>query len=291
MVCSMTGFGKAICDLGNLKLSIEIKSLNSKQLDVSCKVPFDLREKEYAIRNKITSGLKRGKIDCMFVLEQDSSEGSAQINHTLFEFYYKKLLEIAQSHNLEISDRLMLASLKMPDVISNIRIELNDKTWGNIEKKLEEAIDQCIAFRQQEGKILEKDMITRAENILELLKKIPQHEQDRINNIRERINGNLNGFNDKKDIDENRFEQEMIYYLEKMDISEEKARLENHCNYFLKTIKEETVIGKKLNFISQEMGREINTLGSKANNAEIQRIVVQMKDELEKIKEQVLNAL
>ena len=289
MLYSMTGFGKAICNFDILKISIEVKTLNSKQLDVNCKIPFDFREKEYQIRNKLSSELLRGKIDCIFVQEQNNAEGLSQINIPLFESYFRKIIELANNNTLEISDRLMLAALKMPDVISNPKIELNEKNWGILEKGLNEAIEQCKAFRLQEGAMLENDLKTRANKILELLKNIHIFELERIKNIRSRINENLNEFLEKKNIDENRFEQEMIYYIEKIDISEEKTRLENHCRYFLETINDTTEAGKKLNFISQEMGREINTLGSKANNADIQRIVVEMKDELEKIKEQVLN--
>lgn len=291
MLYSMTGFGKAVCEFGNLKLNIEIKSLNSKQLDLNCKIPFDFREKEFVIRNKISNKLFRGKIDCIFVLEQASSEGSSEINLDLFETYYKKFLQIAIDHDIDSSDRLMLSALKMPDVITTNKVELNDENWSAIEKNLEKAIEQCVEFRKQEGQSLEKDLIERTNNIMDLLKQIPDIEEERISNIRDRIYDNLNEFMDKKKIDENRFEQEMIYYLEKIDISEEKIRLENHCTYFLQTIEKENEVGKKLNFISQEMGREINTLGSKANNAKLQRIVVQMKDELEKIKEQVLNVV
>ncbi len=291
MLYSMTGFGKALCDLGNLKLSIEIKSLNSKQLDLNCKIPFDLRDKEFAIRGIISSKLQRGKIDCLFVLEQDSSEGLANINQDLFESYFEKIAKIAGDKDIALSDRLMLAALKMPDVISNSKIKLNDEIWHQIENKLNDALNQCISFRKQEGESIERDLKIRVHNILQLLKEIPQFENQRMKTIKDRINENIKELVDKKNVDKNRFEQEMIYYLEKLDISEEKTRLENHCTYFTQTIDNEDNVGKKLNFISQEIGREINTLGSKANQANIQKIVVQMKDELEKIKEQVLNVL
>jgi uncharacterized protein (TIGR00255 family) len=291
MIYSMTGYGKAVCDFANLKLSIEIKSLNSKQLDLNCKVPFDLRQKEYEIRSKLATSLIRGKIDCLFLLEMDTADGQANINQHLFDVFFEQIKALSKKHNLEVTDRLFLAALKMPDVIASPKIEINDTTWPLIEHSLDSAIDQCLEFRKQEGICIEKDLTLRATNILNLLVQVLPYENQRIKVIRERIKENMNEWIDKKNVDENRFEQEMIYYLEKLDISEEKSRLKNHCGYFIETLQEPGGMGKKLNFISQEMGREINTLGSKASDTDIQKIVVQMKDELEKIKEQVLNVV
>ena len=291
MIHSMTGFGRAACDLQNHQLSIEVKSLNSKQLDVNCKIPYDFRNKEIEIRNITGSMLIRGKIDITMSFEQNTALANADINNDLLKEYYNKLAHVSDELALEKSDRLMLAALKMPDVITNNKLNLDDLAWNSIKEKLVLAVGQCIEFRLQEGEALKNDLNERINNIIELLNSVQKHETARIETIRKRIKDNMDEYLDKSNMDENRFEQEMIYYIEKIDISEEKIRLSNHCSYFLETMNEKEPVGKKLNFISQEIGREINTLGSKANDFDIQRIVVQMKDELEKIKEQVLNVL
>jgi uncharacterized protein (TIGR00255 family) len=291
MINSMTGYGKAECILPDKKLSIEIKSLNSKQMDTSTRLPSLYKEKELEIRQQISSELVRGKVECTLYYELTGEEGTGVVNVPVVKNYYEQLYRISGELGLDPSIELLSMVMRMPDTIRSERPVLEEEEWEAVKKALQQAIRQVSEFRRQEGKALEKDLKERALSISDKLSKVENFEDERIKQIRERIGNNLSSFISRDEVDENRFEQELIFYLEKLDISEEKVRLANHCSYFLETMQEDGGVGKKLGFISQEMGREINTLGSKANHTEIQRLVVEMKDELERIKEQILNVL
>ena len=291
MIRSMTGYGKAECLLPNKKLTIEVKSLNSKQLDTNTRLPALYKEKELEIRKQIASELERGKVDCSFYYELTDDSGSGIINEPVVKSYYEQLYRISGELGLQASLELLNTVMRMPDTVRSEKPDLEEEEWRTVKSCLQQALQQVNGFRYQEGKALDSDLQDRVNAISEKLVNVQQYEEDRINQIRERIGNNLASFLKKDEVDENRFEQELIYYIEKLDVSEEKVRLANHCKYFLETLEESGSSGKKLGFISQEMGREINTLGSKANHAEIQRLVVEMKDELERIKEQILNVL
>ena len=291
MMKSMTGFGKAECLLPDKKLTIEIRSLNSKQMDISTRIPALYKEKELEIRQSIASSLERGKIDCTFHYEPIGDAVPGMINETVVIRYFEQLRRISGELGLEASQELLTAVMQLPDAVKSEKPELEEAEWKEVSGKLQEALDQVIQFRDQEGKAIEKDFREHIRIISEKLSEVETYEDDRIRRIRERIGNNLLAFLEKEEIDENRFEQELILYLEKFDITEEKVRLRNHCDYFLETLQAHGPAGKTLGFISQEMGREINTLGSKANHTEIQRQVVEMKDELEQIREQILNIL
>lgn len=287
----MTGFGKAECVLPHKKLVIEIRSLNSKQMDANIRVPGLYREKELEIRQLIAAELERGKVECTMMMELNGEEGSVVINESLVKEYYEHLYRISGELGLKPSLELLNMVMRMPDTVKTARAELEEEEWKVVRKALREALIQVNRFRASEGRALENDMKARVDAISSRLTRVDPYENERIKLVRERIGNNLTTFSSKEEPDQNRFEQELIYYLEKLDISEEKVRLAKHCSYFLETMEEDRAVGKKLGFISQEMGREINTLGSKANHAEIQKLVVEMKDELERIKEQVLNVL
>ncbi|MEZ5072902.1 MAG: YicC/YloC family endoribonuclease [Bacteroidales bacterium] len=291
MITSMTGYGKAECLLPDKKLTIEVRSLNSKQLDSNLRIPGLYKEKELDIRQMIATRLGRGKVECSFFYENTGETSCGSVNEPLVKAYYEQLYRIAGELGLETSLELLSTVMRMPDTIRVEKAVLGEEEWRNVRRTLEEALEQVDAFRHQEGAAMEKDLRERVEAILGHLNNVQAFEAERIRRIRERIGDNLESFVGKENIDANRLEQELIFYMEKLDISEEKVRLQNHCDYFLETIDEAESAGKKLGFISQEMGREINTLGSKANHADIQKLVVQMKDELERIKEQVLNVL
>ena len=291
MIRSMTGYGKAECLLPDKKLTIEVKSLNSKQLDTNTRLPALYRVKELEIRQLIAAGLERGKVECSFYYELTNDSGSGTINEPVVKNYYEQLYRISGELGLEASLDLLSTVMRMPDTIRSEKPDLEDDEWKAVKSGLQQALEQVNGFRYQEGKSLDNDLRDRVSAISEKLVSLQQYEEDRINQIRERIGNNLVAFLKKDEIDENRFEQELIFYIEKLDVSEEKVRLANHCKYFLETMEDSGPAGKKLGFISQEMGREINTLGSKANHMEIQRLVVEMKDELERIKEQILNVL
>ncbi len=291
MIRSMTGYGKAECILPDKKLTIEIKSLNSKQLDTNTRLPSLYKEKEMEIRQLIAGELERGKVDCSFYFDLTSETGTGKINEAVVKSYYEQLIKISGDLGLQSSMELLNTVMRMPDTIHSEKPELGEKEWKEVRSSIQLALWQVNEFRVQEGEALDSDLRQRVSSISDKLSMIPQHEEDRITQIRDRIGKNLATFLKKDQVDENRFEQELIYYIEKLDISEEKVRLMNHCTYFLETMEESGPAGKKLGFISQEMGREINTLGSKANHADIQRLVVEMKDELERIKEQILNVL
>lgn len=287
----MTGYGKAECLLPDKKLTIEIKSLNSKQMDTNTRLPSLYKEKELEIRQLISSELERGKVECSFYYELSENAASGTINEAVVKSYYDQLYRISGELGLKASLELLSTVMRMPDTIRTEKPELEDREWTLVKEALMMALAHVNGFRSQEGEAADVDLRLRVVSISDKLNRIEQYEEERIRLIRERIGNNLLAYLKKDDVDENRFEQELIFYIEKLDISEEKVRLSNHCKYFLETMEDQGQAGKKLGFISQEMGREINTLGSKANHAEIQRLVVEMKDELERIKEQILNVL
>jgi uncharacterized protein (TIGR00255 family) len=291
MIRSMTGYGKAECLLPDKKLTIEVRTLNSKQLDTNTRLPSLYKEKELEIRQLIASTLERGKVDCSLFYDLSVEATSGTINAPVVKNYYDQLYKISGELGLEASIELLNTVMRLPDTLRNEKPELVDEEWSTVKEGLQQALRQANGFRLQEGESLDKDLRERVTAISKKLDGIEKLEDDRMSRIRERIGNNLSEFLNKEDMDQNRFEQELIYYLEKLDISEEKVRLSNHCNFFLETMENHEPVGKKLGFISQEMGREINTLGSKANHSEIQRLVVEMKDELERIKEQILNVL
>ena len=295
MIISMTGYGKATAELPGKKLLIEIKSLNSKGLDLSVKLPGAFREKEMEIRTLLSQRLERGKVDFYVSAEKSADAAAYSINKPLFVQYYQELKTLLSE--LKESDKggLIPVILNIPDVLQNEKSEFMETDWAILAEEIETALNLVQEFRSAEGRILENDMRIRVQLILDLLSSIDPFEQNRLYDIRERIRTGFQNIT-KSDLlqtmpDENRFEQELIYYIERLDITEEKVRLKKHCDYFIETLNEPGSQGKKLGFVSQEMGREINTIGSKANDAGIQKIVVQMKDELEKIKEQLLNIL
>jgi uncharacterized protein (TIGR00255 family) len=289
----MTGYGKAVVETSGRRLTIEIKTLNSKQLDLNLKIPGYFREKELEVRSLLTQKMDRGKIDLYISTEASADVLSYSINHVLAKRYHNELKALSKELR-ESPDDLMGLVIKMPDVMQTSRDEMTDSDWTGISEGISAAIEQVDHFRESEGKILEEDMLNRVQLILALMETIEPFEKNRINDLREKMvrdfqkySGDFNG----SAPDQNRFEQELIYYLEKLDITEEKVRLLKHCQYFLETLNDTGSQGKKLGFVTQEMGREINTIGSKASDANIQKIVVQMKDELEKIKEQLGNIL
>lgn len=290
MVHSMTGYGKAVVELPHKKLTIEIKSLNSKQFDLFTRIPMIYREKEIGLRNDLSKKLERGKIDLSFTVEHVSKDISATIDHTLLKQYHQEIKSLAQEIDIDEPQDWFRTLLRMPDVMKQDIEELNDEEWSIIEKTIEKAMNEFISFRIQEGEMLKNLLVEKITNIRQLLKDIEPFESERIEKIKSRIYDGLATL-ENKEYDANRFEQEMIYYIEKLDVNEEKSRLTNHLDYFIETLNDQKSQGKKLGFIAQEMGREINTLGSKSNHSDIQRIVVQMKDELEQIKEQILNVL
>ena len=287
----MTGYGRATATCKGKKIHVEIKSLNSKTLDLSTRIAPLYREKEMEIRQTITARLIRGKVDFSIWIEKDAATDATPINTALVENYYRQIKDIAAATGIPEPEDWFLTLLRMPDVTAKSDVEeLDDEEWNVAGKAIDEAIDALIAFRNQEGAALERKFTEKIDNIAALLKSIEPYEKARVEKMKARIVEGLKTIPDVE-YDKNRLEQELIYYIEKLDISEEKQRLANHLAYFRETMKENGGQGKKLGFIAQEMGREINTTGSKSNNAEMQNIVVKMKDELEQIKEQVLNAL
>lgn len=287
----MTGYGRATATCKGKKIHVEIKSLNSKTLDLSTRIAPLYREKEMEIRQTITARLIRGKVDFSIWIEKDAATDATPINTALVENYYRQIKDIAAATGIPEPEDWFLTLLRMPDVTAKSDVEeLDDEEWDVAGKAIDEAIDALIAFRNQEGAALERKFTEKIDNIAALLKSIEPYEKARVEKIKARIVEGLKTIPDVE-YDKNRLEQELIYYIEKLDISEEKQRLANHLAYFRETMKENGGQGKKLGFIAQEMGREINTTGSKSNNAEMQNIVVKMKEELEQIKEQVLNAL
>ncbi len=291
MIKSMTGFGKSVVEIPQKKISIEIKSLNSKSLDLNSRLPWLYKEKESEVRNILSQKLDRGKIDLNINFDVLDTEIVPVINKNVVKNYYSQLKEIAAELNLPTEDQLLSTIMRLPDALRTEKPELDEQEWKLVREKLIEAAEQLDAYRIEEGKSIEADLVRAIEKILILLKNIEEFEGDRIKKIRERLNASLSENVGAENIDRNRFEQELIFYLEKLDINEEKVRLRKHCEYFLEKTGAGEPNGKILSFISQEIGREINTIGSKANDASIQKLVVMMKDELEKIKEQLLNVL
>jgi len=291
MIKSMTGYGKTEFEVNNKKISIEIKSLNSKQLDINSRIPVMLRGKEFNLRKTISGKLIRGKIDFNFFIESIGTESSSAINEGAVLNYYNQLSEIQRKLGIPVTGETISTIMRFPDSIKTETKELDDEEYKKITDHLEEVLESVDQFRIQEGKALDKDIRSHIIQIQKLQKDIAPFESQRIETIKENLLANLNKSGIKDKIDKDRFDQEIVFYLDKLDINEEKVRLANHCLYFLKTLDENSTAGKKLGFISQEIGREINTLGSKANDSNIQHIVVQMKDALEKVKEQMLNVL
>ncbi len=291
MIKSMTGFGKAECELKDRKVIIEIKSLNSKNLDIYAKIPGMYREKELEIRNIISKKLQRGKVEFVLYYEITDDNRATTINSGVVKNYIDQLKSVADDLNLETSEQLLQIAIRLPDTLNTERDKIDENDWEIISQTIINALDKLDEFRIQEGKYLKKDVEQRIKIIDDKKNEITPFEIARTEKIKEKLKVSLNKNVDEQDYDKNRFEQELIYYLEKLDITEEKVRLTNHCNYFLEMLDESESNGKKLGFISQEIGREINTIGSKANDSDIQKRVVLMKDELEKIKEQMLNIL
>ena len=291
MIQSMTGYGKAIANYKGKKITVEVKSLNSKALDLSTRIAPLYREKEMEIRQMVAKALERGKVDFSLWVEKEASAEATPINVLLATNYYQQLKGLSERLGLKEPEDLLTTIVRMPDVMTKTEIEeLEEEEWDCVQTAVNEAIKQLIDFRKQEGAALQKKFEEKINNIAQLLRDIEPYEKVRVEKIKQRITDGLNAI-PNVEYDKNRLEQELIYYIEKLDISEEKQRLANHLNYFVETMNEGHGQGKKLGFIAQEMGREINTTGSKSNQAEMQNIVVKMKDELEQIKEQVLNAL
>jgi len=288
----MTGYGKATAELPDKKISVEIKSLNSKAMDLSTRIAPVYREKEIEIRNEISKVMERGKVDfSLWIEKSEEAENATPINQALVECYYKQISDISRHLGIPVPEDWFATLLRMPDVMTKTETqEVSEEEWKTVYGTVVEAIGRLVDFRRQEGAALEKKFREKIANIASLLEKVSLYEKERVENVKERITDAL-GKTLSVDYDKNRLEQELIYYIEKLDINEEKQRLSNHLNYFISTMENDSGQGKKLGFIAQEMGREINTLGSKSNHAEMQKIVVQMKDELEQIKEQVLNVM
>ena len=290
MIQSMTGFGKSEKELPNKKITVEIKSLNSKQLDLSVRIPNMYKEKEMEIRNQIFQSVERGKVDFLIYVDYNDKSISTKINTGAIENYYNQIQEISRTTKIPIPEDCLTAILRMPEVIKTEAAELDEDEWEVILQTIEEAIRAFTDFRNQEGSSLQAVFTSKIQNISQLLKEVDPYESERIEKIKLRFSEALQKL-ESGPFDEHRLTQEIIFYIEKIDINEEKNRLESHLNYFIETMSEEKSQGRKLGFILQEIGREINTLGSKANHLEIQQIVVRMKDELEQMKEQVLNVL
>jgi uncharacterized protein (TIGR00255 family) len=282
----MTGFGKATLQLPTKKITVEIKSLNSKGLDLNTRMPSVFREMELGLRNQISQRLERGKIDFSLYVEVTGEETSSKINVPIVKGYINQMKAVIPNAD---ETELMKMAVRMPDALKTERDEIDENEWQQIQTVIDEALANIVQFRKDEGVSLEKEFLHRIANILTLMNNAVAYDAERVETVKTRLRTALSEL--KENVDENRFEQELIFYLEKYDITEEKVRLENHLNYFIETLAGTEANGRKLGFITQEMGREINTMGSKSNHSEMQKLVVMMKDELEKIKEQVLNVL
>lgn len=291
MIQSMTGFGRATCDLAEKVVVIEIKTLNSKQLDLNLRIPTQYREKEMDLRNELVNRLKRGKVDVNVNLEYKEGRQAIQINAVNIMNYYRQLKALSDQMGISSTDSLLQAIIRLPDAVIAEKEVPDAEEWNKFQYAFTIAIDELEQFRNQEGKALAFDIMNRINLIETLLTQVEPFEKERENTIRTKLNSSLLEFIPQESLDKNRFEQELIYYLEKFDISEEKTRLKHHCQYFVEVMKEPDQVGRKLGFVAQEIGREINTIGSKANHSGIQKIVVMMKDELEKVKEQLMNIL
>ena len=291
MIQSMTGYGKSTCQLNHKTLTVEIRSLNSKTLDINLKLPYLYKSKEQEIRSLLGKKLGRGKVELLITIESKDESAAYSLNTPLMEKYYLELTAFSREHDIPVTDNLLPAILRLPEVYTQETETLDQEEWEQLHQAVEEALKSTMEYRQSEGLYLEKDLRDRISKLKSLLADIPPLEKQRREGIRKRLSAALDELKDVATPDPNRYEQELIYYLEKFDITEEMVRLEQHLGYFSDTMAENISAGKKLGFITQEIGREINTIGSKANDAAIQRNVVQMKDELEKIKEQLMNIL
>jgi len=286
MIQSMTGFGKATLQLANKKITVEIKSLNSKGLDLNTRMPSVFREMELGLRTQLSQRLERGKIDFSLYVEVTGEETTSKINVPIIRAYINQMKAVIPNAD---ETELMKMAVRMPDALKTERDEIDENEWNEIQKVINEALENMVQFRKDEGSSLEKEFQLRIGNINKLMDEAVSYDAERVETVKTRLRTALDEL--KENVDESRFEQELIFYLEKYDITEEKVRLGNHLNYFLETVNGTEANGRKLGFITQEMGREINTMGSKSNHTEMQKLVVMMKDELEKIKEQVLNVL
>lgn len=287
MIQSMTGYGKAVLQISTKKITIELKSLNSKNLDLNVRIPSYYRDKELDIRKKLASDLERGKIDFSIYIENNGGEVSSKVNENTVKEYMRQLRSIVDGNENDIE--LLKMAVRLPEALKTEREELDDTEWEQIEMGIKEAVEEINKYRSDEGLVLLNDFMFRITNIEDLLTQVIELDPQRIELVKEKLKKGIDELEVK--VDQNRFEQELIYYIEKLDITEEKVRLKNHLDYFKSALRSEDSNGKKLGFITQEIGREINTIGSKANFANMQKLVVQMKDELEKIKEQGLNVL
>lgn len=285
MIQSMTGYGKSVLQLPTKKISIELKSLNSKNLDVNARMPSMYRAKELDIRKLLAKHLVRGKVDFSLFVEITGEDSSSKINTTVVKEYMKQLKDVVDGDSIE----LLKMAVRLPDAVTTERDDIDEEEWLKIAEGINEAISKIVNYREDEGAMLKQDFTDRIATLKELLDQVIAMDPERIDGVRARLEKGIADIKEK--VDENRFEQELVYYIEKFDITEEKVRLDNHLDYFIKTLNSNDSNGKKLGFISQEIGREINTIGSKSNYAPMQKLVVQMKDELEKIKEQLLNVL
>ena len=285
MIQSMTGYGKTVLQLPTKKITVELKSLNSKNLDLNVRIPSYYREKELDLRKKLASSLERGKIDFSIYIENNGGEVSSKVNENTVKEYMSQLRNIVDANDIE----LLKMAVRLPDTLKTEREELDEEEWSQIGNSINETIVEINKYRSDEGLSLLKDFVLRISNIESLLNQVIELDPQRIEHVKEKLKKGIEELEAK--VDQNRFEQELIYYIEKLDITEEKVRLKNHLDYFKSALKSDDSNGKKLGFITQEIGREINTIGSKANFADMQKLVVQMKDELEKIKEQNLNVL
>ena len=291
MLLSMTGYGRGTVNFNGKSITIEIRSLNSKYTDIRLKIPQNYKEKEHELRKILSDRAERGKLDLTIDIKSAAGDEDYGLNSALFKKYYKELSQLSTELDMPKGD-LMQAILKLPNVVAAEEEKIDEEEWKSVLSGLKESIDHFINFRSAEGKAMEEDLRIRISKIMEYLKSLNPFETERITKLRQRLHQNLEEYLGKEKVDENRFEQEIIFYLEKIDVTEEKVRLEQHCKYFIEELDKKIVQkGRKLSFISQEMGREINTLGAKAYSSEIQRLVVCMKDELEKIKEQVANSV
>ena len=287
----MTGFGKACFECGNKKIVVEVKSLNSKQVDISTRIAPLYREKDIEIRNELSQKLERGKIDFALYIDSATKESATQINQSVIKSYYNQIKSASENLGIAVPENWFEVLLRMPDTLKTETLELDENEWFEILRTINNAVEQLQKFRIQEGKSLRTVFEEKINNIQNLLEQITPFEVERVEKIKTRLEENLQSLSEKIDYDKNRLEQELIFYIEKIDVNEEKVRLRNHLDYFIETMDNEKSPGKKLGFIAQEIGREVNTLGSKANHSEMQKIVILMKDELEQIKEQVLNIL
>lgn len=291
MLLSMTGYGRKAVNFRGKNITIELRSLNSKFTDIRLKIPQNYKEKEHELRKLLSDRVERGKLDLTIDIKSVNGDDEYGLNQSLFKKYYKELSQLAEDLKMPSSD-IMQAILKLPNVVAAEEASIDEEEWNAVLEALDGAIKNFIKFRTDEGQAMEQDLRTRTNNILNHLGQLDPFEKERVNKLRQRLYQNLEEYLGKDKIDENRFEQEIIFYLEKIDVTEEKVRLEQHCNYFIQELDKKVVQkGRKLSFISQEMGREINTLGAKAYSSDIQKLVVCMKDELEKIKEQVANSV